>query len=117
MEIRKFEIDGKQVEFVNQSRGTRSGFAHDTTIFIGGCNYGEATCHYLNRTWERFTYQTVMRKVVNNLMDELEYRLKVNFKEYKGYKQMTAKRQAEFEEFLKGNTEMEFYRKLLDALA
>ena len=34
MELKKFDVNGKQVEFVNQWRGNRSGFVHETTLFI-----------------------------------------------------------------------------------
>ena len=116
MEIRKFEVNGRQVEFVNQSRSTRSGFAHDTTMFINGCNYAEATCHYLNRTWESYTYQTVMRKAVYEEREAYTERLKDKFKAERGYNKLTAKRQEEFTEFIKDNEQIQFYDALLDAL-
>ena len=116
MEIRKFEINGRQAEFVNESRGTRSGFAHDTHLFINGYNYGEATCHYLNRTWERYTYQTVMLRAVDSLEEEREARLKREFKAKKGYTNLTAKRQVEFAEYLEADEDMQFYKALKQAL-
>lgn len=117
MELKKMEINGVQVEFVNTSRGTRYGFAHDTVLFIDGAQRAEATCHYLNRTWERYTYQSVMRKAVYELAERLEERLRDTFKAERGYAKMTAKRQAEFAEVLNGNETIRFYRAVLDALA
>ena len=69
MEIKKFNIDGKEIEFVNESLDTRHGFKHVTTMFINNCEYGRNTCYYLNRTWERYRYQTVMRGCVQNLIE------------------------------------------------
>lgn len=116
MEIRKFEINGKQVEFVNQSRGTRSGFAHDTTVFINGCQRREATCHYINRTWERYTYQSVMMQAVWLLEEAEENYLREKFKREKGYNKLTAKRKLEFTEILDNNEDIKFYRALREAL-
>lgn len=39
MEIKKMHIDENEIEFVNTSRSTRNGFAHDTTLFINGRQY------------------------------------------------------------------------------
>ena len=110
MELRKFEIDGKEVEFVNQFRGTRSGFAHDTTLFIDGRKVAEYTCHYLNRTWESYTYQTVMKCAVDRVAEqELAY-LKEKYLREHGYKKLTANRKAEFEEECRQNKAMMFYK-------
>lgn len=117
MEIRKFNIDGKEVEFVNACRCTRSGFAHDTTLFINGCQYETATCHYLNRTWERYTYQTVMRRAVYNLEEYRENRLTERFKTEKGYAKLTAKRKVELAEVIDNDEEIKFYRAIREALA
>lgn len=116
MQIRKFEIDGKEVEFVNTSRDTRNGFAHDTTFFINGCQYGEATCHYINRTWERYAFQTVMRQAVHIEMEKRIDWVRNKFKLDKGYTKITAKRQPEFEEAINADEKVGFYRKLLKAL-
>ena len=110
MELRKFEIEGKEIEFVNESRGTRSGFAHDTTLFVDGYRVAEHTCHYLNRTWESYTYQTVMKCAVSDKIERLTDYLKYRFMEAKGYKKLTAIRRAEFEEACKVDPDIKFYR-------
>ena len=69
MEIRKIKVNGREYQFVNDSRNTRHGFAHDTTLFIDGREYGRASCHYLNRTWECYRYQTVMKKCIGNIIE------------------------------------------------
>lgn len=117
MELRKFRIDGKEVEFANAFRGTRNGFAHDTTMFVEGICMGEATCHYLNRTWERYTYQTVMRKVVGELLDERATFLRERFKREKGYINLTAKRAEEFKVYLNADEGIRFYKEVDRALA
>lgn len=108
MELRKFEIAGKEIEFVNQYRSTRSGFAHDTTLFIDGYRRAEATCHYLNRTWECYTYQTVMKEAVYELIAREKEIVKDTFKRAKGYQKLTKARQQELEEVYKTNEELKF---------
>jgi hypothetical protein len=117
MELKKFKINGKAIEFVNAYRNTRSGFAHDSTIFINNCQYGTATCIYYNRTWERYCYQSVMRKLVRQLEDERIERLKNRFKEVHGYTKLTSKRTEEFEAEIKDDSELKLYAKLFKALS
>lgn len=109
MEIKEFKVGGKRVQFVNDSRGTRSGFAHDTTLFINGYREAEHTCHYLNRTWECYTYQTVMKCAVRDAIDSRTVNLKYYFMRDKGYQKLTAKRKEEFEAVCKKDPEIKLF--------
>ena len=80
----RMTIDGRDVSFVCTSRDTRSGFAHDATIFINGLDCGSATCHYINRTWERYSYESVCLSVVSGLIDRRKARLKDDYKDANG---------------------------------
>lgn len=64
MDIKELTINDAHIMFVNDTRSTRSGFKHVSTMFINGSEYGTATAYYLNRTWERYRYQTAMLKAV-----------------------------------------------------
>lgn len=112
MEIKKFNIDGKNIEFVNESYSTRSGFKHVTHCFINGTDYGEYVVHYINRTWECYPFQTAMRGLVNSLIENRTERLKTDFKFNNGYKVLNEKRRAEFENYIVGDEKLEFYNKL-----
>ncbi len=116
MEIKEFTVTGAKVQFVNEFRGTRSGFAHDTTLFINGYKCATATCHYLNRTWERYTYQSVMRKVVCELRERRREWLKEAFKAEKGYKKLTAERKVEFNTYVNKDADFDLYRRILNEL-
>ena len=116
MEIKKFNIDGKEVEFVNESFDTRHGFKHVTTMFINNCEYGRNTCYYLNRTWEHYRYQTVMRGCVQKLIEIRIENLKSTFKNQYGYSRMTAKRNEEFEKWMGHDNVADFYVKLLNKI-
>ena len=57
-----FTFDGKNYEARCSSRSTRNGFAHDCTVRDENYNeVSEATCHYLNRTWECYRFESVLK--------------------------------------------------------
>jgi capsid portal protein len=92
MTIRKITVNNNEYEFINNSRSTRNGFAHDTTLFKNGVEIGTATCHYLNRTWESYTYQTVMQRCINNIDTNRYDRFIDNYKAENNIKRMTAEK-------------------------
>jgi len=61
--MRIFKIS-KDIEIVCNSESTRSGFRHLATLFVRGTEQEKAKCTYLNRTWERYEFQSVLSKVV-----------------------------------------------------
>ena len=68
MEIRKLS-NGYQ--FVNNSRGNRSGFVHETTLFNNnGLEVGNYKIQYYNRTWECYQFQTVMKNCISKIIEE-----------------------------------------------
>ena len=77
MEIRKI---GRKVEFVNSCRGNRSGFVHESTLFLNGSEVANAKCQYINRTWECYTYQAVMQKCLSSYIEKLLDNAIYNFK-------------------------------------
>lgn len=97
MELRKIEYNGIVYELVCDSRNTRNGFAHDCTLFIDGREAGKGTCHYYNRTWECYRFQTVMKHTLSAVIANLKKDYLFAYKTMNGYKRMTAKRQREFE--------------------
>lgn len=116
MELWKRNINGKEVLFVNSSRNTRHGFAHDTEVFIDGRNYGNNTAHYLNRTWERFNYQTVMRGAIIRLREDRQMDVIREYKERNGYKKLTEKRKEECKAEISNDSEVELYTAILKEL-
>lgn len=70
--MRIFKITDK-IELVCVSEKTRNGFRHLATLMINGREEGHAKCCYLNRTWERYEFQSVCQKLVEettSLSDE-----------------------------------------------
>ena len=116
MELKKFIIDGREVEFVNAYRNTRTGFAHDSNLFIDGRNYGDATCIYYNRTWECYTYQSVMQKLIHNLIDSRESYLKERFKRDNGYCKISGSRKDALRALIASDSDVVFYHKIYESL-
>jgi hypothetical protein len=50
---------------------TRNGFRHDAVLLVNGHEVGRTKVNYLNRTWERYEYQTVMQKLVGKFAKQL----------------------------------------------
>lgn len=92
MTIRKITVNGNEYEFINDSRSTRNGFAHDTTLFIDGVKHGRASCHYINRTWESYRFQTVMQRCISNIIEVNEEDYIAVYKADNGIKRLTAEK-------------------------
>ncbi len=56
----------KDVEVICESKKTRNGFKHVATLRRNGHYSDEVKCCYLNRTWERYTYESVLKKLAEN---------------------------------------------------
>lgn len=116
MTIKKIDIDGREIMFINNSRNTRSGFAHDTTLFIDNREMEHATCHYLNRTWECYQYQSVMKAAVRKYMDRLTENARKQFMDKNGYRKLNAQRLQAFREYIDNNNYISFIYKIWEAL-
>ena len=53
-----FDVNGHSFRIQNYYDDNRSGFNHTSVAYMDNLNIGEARCHYINRTWERYNYQT-----------------------------------------------------------
>lgn len=103
MQIFKTTHNGNEYEFICEWSKTRNGFKHECRLFVNGNFETSATCQYLNRTWEKYDYQSVMFSAVSNLYHEREDFLKYVFKSDNGYEKMTKKRNEEFMKVLEAD--------------
>lgn len=84
MELRRITINNNEYVFCNESKGNRSGFYHKTTLLKNGIEVGSNKVQYYNRTWELYEFQSVMRGLVNQLIENInndfinEYKEKYN---------------------------------------
>ena len=114
MELFKYNRGPVSIELVCDSRDTRNGFAHDCHMFIDGHETAAETCYYVNRTWERYYFQSVILKAVGAARDAYADRLRRRFKDQRGYMRMTPKREAEFEAWAASTEAGYMYRVLAD---
>ena len=106
MTIRKITINGNEYEFVNSWRNTRTGFAHDTTLFKNGREISTATVIYYNRTWESYEYQTVMQRCINNIEENRYNRFIENYKAENNIKRMTKEKRMTADKEFYGREDM-----------
>lgn len=78
------------MEIVNEYKSTRNGFNHVSKLYRNNALVCKATCHYINRTWEVYSFQTSMKKVVSMAIEKEI----AEQKRFQGIKRLTqAKRQ------------------------
>jgi len=64
----------KEYEIIAHWEKTRNGFRHVVRLMHNGSEVDTATANYLNRTWERFNYETAIDSLLRktNLMTDKE---------------------------------------------
>jgi hypothetical protein len=81
MNAYNFNIDGVNYIIVNQWIKTRNGFKHESSLLIQMDNpnskkyYNETLStkiNYINRTWERFHYESVMKKLIGEYFQSID---------------------------------------------
>ncbi len=63
--MRVFKIS-KEIEVVCEWVKTRTAFKHEATLILNGSEQDKTKICYQNRTWERFKFQSVCKKLINN---------------------------------------------------
>ena len=65
------KVNGKEIEFRCYTTNTRCGFCH--TAHYVGWDYAinDTKVSYYNRTWERFEYESVLKKAIDKLPKEI----------------------------------------------
>lgn len=89
MEIKKVKINETEYEFVNQWQNSRNGFNHISTLFKNGYELATHKVHYINRTWERYQFQTAMKGAVEDTLDEYYKRCECMYKELNDISRIT----------------------------
>lgn len=54
----------KRIQIVCESLPTRTAFKHVAHLFVNGYEENEAKICYQNRTWERYDFESVLKRVV-----------------------------------------------------
>lgn len=53
-----------------ESKNCRNGFKHVAVLYVGSTELSRSTCHYQNRTWEAFQFQSVLRQLISEFDDD-----------------------------------------------
>lgn len=75
--MKLFKVNEK-VDIACERVKTRYGFRHDARLIVNGGEVNKVKCCYYNRTWERFEFDTVIHKLLDET-DVLTKRQKINF--------------------------------------
>jgi len=70
----------KTISIVCIAENTRSGFRHIARLMINGIERDMAKACYQNRTWERFTYETVLSSLINKTSELTAIQKKLTIK-------------------------------------
>ena len=74
--MRIFTLD-EVYSIVCNFKSTRTGFKHTASLCKNGQSIYETKICYLNRTWDRFEYESILLKVVDDFIaqcDKQKYR-------------------------------------------
>lgn len=63
------KVNGEEISFRCHTTSTRTGFCH--TAACQTYNTTDTKVSYYNRTWERFDYETVLRRAIEKLPKEV----------------------------------------------
>jgi hypothetical protein len=98
-------VNGQEITFRCHTTDTRNGFCH--TAHYTGWDYDitDSKCPYINRTWERFTYESVLIKAIEKLPESVRQQV---------YDQLIDHKAAEIEE--QCNKELAAFEKLHESL-
>ena len=66
------KVNGEEITFRCHTTWTRNGFCH--TAHYTGWDYSitDSKIGYINRTWERFTYESVLNKAIDKLPTDIQ---------------------------------------------
>ena len=106
----------KDFTFICFFKNTRSGFKHEAQMLINETFVSEATQHWVNRTWESFTYQSVIRNCVQNYIAQIEYGIETDYKKENNIIRKTKKHSEKLNELFNQNSEIKEAKKILELI-
>lgn len=116
MRIIKKEVNGNEYIFVCETWGRSNAWGHKCTLFLNGNEYGNDSCRYYNRAWERYTYQSVCIECIRKLIKKWIESEKYCFKRDNGYKRLTKERNERLEKKLEKNEHLNELKAVLEML-
>lgn len=111
--LKKISISGNEFAFVCEYKNKRDGFKHVCDLYKGEKFLQRSTCNYLNRTWESYTYQSVMKQTVSCFVEELKFNLIENYKAENNVKRVKTEQK---ELIYSQSEELKLYNELYNTL-
>ena len=100
------KVNGEEITFRCYTTDTRNGFCH-TAHYVGwDYEINDTKVSYYNRTWERFEYESVLKRAIEKLPTEIRQQV---------YDQIIDHKAAEEEK--KAGEQFEAFKKLHDGLS
>ena len=100
------KVNGKEIEFRCYTTDTRCGFCH-TAHYVGwDYDINDTKASYYNRTWERFEYESVLKRAIEKLPTDVRQQV---------YDQIIDGKAAEEEQ--KAEEQFEAFKSLHDSLS
>jgi len=94
-DIKRVKVGDKEYMFYNRTEGTRSGFKHITQCFVNDVlKHSHKVC-YLNRTWESYHYQTVMKGCIASMINDRQEYINANYKRENNLVRISSKKAKE----------------------
>ena len=103
----------KNFTFVCNSKSTKSGFKHEAQMLINETFVSDATQYWVNRTWESFRYQSVMRNCVENYIAQIEYGIETDYRNENNVIRKTKKHSEKLNELFSQNAKIKEAKKIL----
>ena len=66
------KVNGKEITFRCHTTNTRNGFCHTAHYTGWDYNMTDTRVSYYNRTWERFTYESVLDRAIDKLPTDIQ---------------------------------------------
>ena len=100
------KVNGEEITFRCYTTDTRCGFCHTAICNTWGINTTPTKVSYYNRTWERFEYETALKRAIEKLPKEIRQQV---------YDQIIDGKAAEEEK--KAEEQFEAFKSLHDSLS
>lgn len=104
MNTREFKTNGHKFKFINASFSNSRSWGHISELYINDTFITKSKATYLNRTWEEYQYQSVMKSAIYDyISDKLDLFID-RHKEDNNIKRLSSvKREELVKEFKKSN--------------
>lgn len=66
------KVNGEEITFRCYTTDTRSGFCHTAHLMGWKYNITDTKASYYNRTWERFEYESVLKRAIEKLPADIQ---------------------------------------------